>query len=80
MKKYNILRCNTLKFRSFVVVTAFFEIGGGRFEKIQYLVISNCKNSQKRHVIGKGGRAWSGGDTQPQGFSFIRPGGTQPHP
>ena len=34
----------------------FSKIGGGRFQIIQYLVINNCENSKKWHVIGIGGR------------------------
>ena len=40
MKKYKILRGNTPKFRGICGCNDFFwEIGGGRFEKIQYFVI-----------------------------------------
>ena len=57
---------------SMVVVTAFLEVGGGRFE-YKYKILSFYGLATKA-ILAKNLR----GDTQPQRFSFIG-GDTQPY-
>ena len=87
MKKYKILWGNTPKFRTFLVVSAFFKAWRGRFEIIKHVVITNCENSKKWNVIGIGGqraphpnyRSW-GKSVTPQPKKKEDRAAPHPHP